>query len=150
MTMLKWTDGQYMDQNRGGLTTAAMYKLSGELQKRGQILNHILLNNVDESETDLAKALDIFDTFSTLAQYVNLGQVQEAAAATKQTFIKYIGRLHGRIREEAKRGTDGNHDFSGTNVSNLQKSIANLHQFCLLYTSPSPRDQRGSRMPSSA
>ena len=28
---------------------------------------------------------------------------------------------------------------------------ANLeNQFCLLYTSPSPRDQRGSRMPSSA
>ena len=25
-----------------------------------------------------------------------------------------------------------------------------LHQDCLLYTSPSPRDQRGSRMPSSA
>ena len=24
------------------------------------------------------------------------------------------------------------------------------HPFCLLYTSPSPRDQRGSRMPSSA
>ena len=25
-----------------------------------------------------------------------------------------------------------------------------LYTFCLLYTSPSPRDQRGSRMPSSA
>ena len=25
-----------------------------------------------------------------------------------------------------------------------------LHMFCLLYTSPSPRDQRGYRMPSSA
>ena len=25
-----------------------------------------------------------------------------------------------------------------------------LHDYCLLYTSPSPRDQRGSRMPSSA
>ena len=25
-----------------------------------------------------------------------------------------------------------------------------LHNICLLYTSPSPRDQRGSRMPSSA
>ena len=24
------------------------------------------------------------------------------------------------------------------------------HKICLLYTSPSPRDQRGSRMPSSA
>ena len=27
---------------------------------------------------------------------------------------------------------------------------ANWYSFCLLYTSPSPRDQRGSRMPSSA
>ena len=25
-----------------------------------------------------------------------------------------------------------------------------MHNVCLLYTSPSPRDQRGSRMPSSA
>ena len=25
-----------------------------------------------------------------------------------------------------------------------------MNEFCLLYTSPSPRDQRGSRMPSSA
>ena len=27
---------------------------------------------------------------------------------------------------------------------------AGIHEDCLLYTSPSPRDQRGSRMPSSA
>ena len=29
-------------------------------------------------------------------------------------------------------------------------TIARLESPCLLYTSPSPRDQRGSRMPSSA
>ena len=29
-------------------------------------------------------------------------------------------------------------------------NVAEDHIFCLLYTSPSPRDQRGSRMPSSA
>ena len=29
-------------------------------------------------------------------------------------------------------------------------NIDERHQACLLYTSPSPRDQRGSRMPSSA
>ena len=29
------------------------------------------------------------------------------------------------------------------------KAVVN-HDICLLYTSPSPRDQRGSRMPSSA
>ena len=36
-------------------------------------------------------------------------------------------------------------------ISNLRKQ-ASGHQYftCLLYTSPSPRDQRGSRMPSSA
>ena len=28
--------------------------------------------------------------------------------------------------------------------------VKELDSFCLLYTSPSPRDQRGSRMPSSA
>ena len=32
----------------------------------------------------------------------------------------------------------------------LRKEIADLLGACLLYTSPSPRDQRGSRMPSSA
>ena len=34
--------------------------------------------------------------------------------------------------------------------SNFVKEIANLGGNCLLYTSPSPRDKRGSRMPSSA
>ena len=34
--------------------------------------------------------------------------------------------------------------------SEKYKGIVALHANCLLYTSPSPRDQRGSRMPSSA
>ena len=32
----------------------------------------------------------------------------------------------------------------------LTREILDLTKDCLLYTSPSPRDQRGSRMPSSA
>ena len=35
-------------------------------------------------------------------------------------------------------------------VSSASKDESFQHEFCLLYTSPSPRDQRGSRMPSSA
>ena len=35
-------------------------------------------------------------------------------------------------------------------VSGLLVAIVTWHKNCLLYTSPSPRDQRGSRMPSSA
>ena len=52
-------------------------------------------------------------------------------------------------------------DFSGINtgqdeplggILNLSvlREIDDKADFCLLYTSPSPRDQRGSRMPSSA
>ena len=38
--------------------------------------------------------------------------------------------------------------FHGGDAETLQRT--GLIDFCLLYTSPSPRDQRGSRMPSSA
>eukprot|EP00829_Urostomides_striatus_P009082 TRINITY_DN20033_c0_g1_i1.p2 TRINITY_DN20033_c0_g1~~TRINITY_DN20033_c0_g1_i1.p2 ORF type:complete len:121 (+),score=49.54 TRINITY_DN20033_c0_g1_i1:49-363(+) len=34
--------------------------------------------------------------------------------------------------------------------SNYSKGLRDLIGICLLYTSPSPREQRGSRMPSSA
>ena len=37
-----------------------------------------------------------------------------------------------------------------TNLRVFQQSVVDLIVDCLLYTSPSPRDQRGSRMPSSA
>ena len=35
-------------------------------------------------------------------------------------------------------------------IGNAEKMLATSFDPCLLYTSPSPRDQRGSRMPSSA
>ena len=41
-------------------------------------------------------------------------------------------------------------DASGLIQSSYPPSPDAIVFFCLLYTSPSPRDQRGSRMPSSA
>ena len=38
----------------------------------------------------------------------------------------------------------------GVREDQIQTVMIGTTQFCLLYTSPSPRDQRGSRMPSSA
>ena len=38
---------------------------------------------------------------------------------------------------------------AGNNIGDLQGCF-DISNGCLLYTSPSPRDQRGSRMPSSA
>ena len=37
-----------------------------------------------------------------------------------------------------------------SDAQSLADDLRRLEYFCLLYTSPSPRDQRGSRMPSSA
>ena len=37
-----------------------------------------------------------------------------------------------------------------TVISKEVVQVPDLNKVCLLYTSPSPRDQRGSRMPSSA
>ena len=40
-------------------------------------------------------------------------------------------------------------DLGHTTIKN-RSIMGSMHTGCLLYTSPSPRDQRGSRMPSSA
>ena len=47
--------------------------------------------------------------------------------------------------------TDGDFNVGASSDSAMKKMIKkNRDKGCLLYTSPSPRDQRGSRMPSSA
>ena len=62
-------------------------------------------------------------------------------------------------RENAKRINAKRENAKGhtTNINNTYKDLTNNYDTeinssssCLLYTSPSPRDQRGSRMPSSA
>ena len=50
------------------------------------------------------------------------------------------------ISEATQQALLGN-DFS---ITGAMLTIVTLVVVCLLYTSPSPRDQRGSRMPSSA
>ena len=40
--------------------------------------------------------------------------------------------------------------FIGSNGQGKTNLVEAVEYLCLLYTSPSPRDQRGSRMPSSA
>ena len=67
----------------------------------------------------------------------------------------------GRKLGEETRATATLDPLIGVDVARLEKEMEqyqNLldenadyaYRICLLYTSPSPRDQRGSRMPSSA
>ena len=54
--------------------------------------------------------------------------------------------VHFAAESHVDRSIDGPMPFVETNVV----GTVQLLDACLLYTSPSPRDQRGSRMPSSA
>ena len=55
---------------------------------------------------------------------------------TKQLLIENAPENHKLLRQAV--------------LYHLEQSMIKLSFTCLLYTSPSPRDQRGSRMPSSA
>ena len=64
--------------------------------------------------------------------------------------IQKNGERHARLLELARvMGMD--HHLNEKDLNEQEISIFRQTLFsCLLYTSPSPRDQRGSRMPSSA
>ena len=53
-------------------------------------------------------------------------------------YVERIAPLHEQYLSEQNAG------------GKMRASMGDLYEDCLLYTSPSPRDQRGSRMPSSA
>ena len=56
-----------------------------------------------------------------------------------------LAKVQGRFKELVDAAAGGElSDYT------LRRIGTDLEGFCLLYTSPSPRDQRGSRMPSSA
>ena len=78
----------------------------------------------------------------------------DAVANDRNMFMKEAGKLRMTVKKKqqqfreafAKKYPVG----SGGDEEASIKPPMELNEICLLYTSPSPRDQRGSRMPSSA
>ena len=58
-----------------------------------------------------------------------------------------VGAQGGNLEEACKAGLN---DEGTAMLIPVSRGISRAEDPCLLYTSPSPRDQRGSRMPSSA
>ena len=80
----------------------------------------------------------------------------DADIILKNISFRYIGGLEPVLKElsltiPANR-TTAIVGVSGSGKTTLMKLLLRFYEVdnCLLYTSPSPRDQRGSRMPSSA
>ena len=70
----------------------------------------------------------------------------------KRRIRKNFGRLPKVMRLPKLIETQLNSyaEFLQSDVPADKRNKQGLEEVCLLYTSPSPRDQRGSRMPSSA
>ena len=64
------------------------------------------------------------------------------------TLMKYLARY---LKSEQREMNDNNVKLQAIGqTGRLPEFVRDQLETCLLYTSPSPRDQRGSRMPSSA
>ena len=74
-------------------------------------------------------------------------QIFQEYIKDKSLRIIDVGCGTGLVGVELEK--DGFTNFDGIDISQEMIDIAK-QRGCLLYTSPSPRDQRGSRMPSSA
>ena len=73
-----------------------------------------------------------------------------------EKFVRDIGEevtneLHNRADKLSDKEESAELDLSGIQIITSLENLGGIGvSICLLYTSPSPRDQRGSRMPSSA
>ena len=82
------------------------------------------------------------ELISTVARHVN-GRIPVLVGVTDTAFVESV--------DLAKHACDAGADAVVlTTPYYFPAGQTELTSYCLLYTSPSPRDQRGSRMPSSA
>ena len=89
---------------------------------------------------------------------VNDGSTEEST----REYLDSITDPRVKVFHEPNRGTAGGSNFGLQHCTrkyvarmdaddiSLPTRLAEQYEFCLLYTSPSPRDKRQSRMPSSA
>ena len=97
--------------------------------------------------------LGIIDTKTSAAEFITIGdglihkdgKVYEYEQDDKPDYLGY--HLSENFEDWYK---SQGQTLSISNFTDLSICTDGMYTFCLLYTSPSPRDQRGSRMPSSA
>ena len=77
------------------------------------------------------------------------GVTPAARARELERDLKVMGPINPLALQEFEALTE-RHEFLKGQLEDIRSTRRELNKVCLLYTSPSPRDQRGSRMPSSA
>ena len=82
----------------------------------------------------------------TLEKAVDIARAAESTAAQIKVMSPESGLF--AVKEQGKGHSDGSPVVTESRIKDCR--FCGRSHDCLLYTSPSPRDQRGSRMPSSA
>ena len=101
--------------------------------------------NSDKGITNLHVPSDVIIDASMPAMIRASGQMWNADGKQQDTKAVIPDSSYAALYEETVKFCRANGAFDPTTMG----TVPNVG-FCLLYTSPSPRDQRGSRMPSSA
>ena len=99
--------------------------------------------------------MDLVDGLKAFVATAQTGSFTEAAerlGVSNRLTSKYVAELETRIGARLLQRTTRKVGLTPTGENLLARAPAVLDELddCLLYTSPSPRDKRQSRMPSSA
>ena len=132
-------------------TTASLNQSSQDLSSTrdtlGNFSNNIdtSISNINNSLESIKKALDESKLAEDTAQMTR--DLNRVARDTNTLNGQVNTLLAALIQQKLESVSDGNAANGGTG-SNINAAATDAA--CLLYTSPSPRDKRQSRMPSSA
>ena len=124
---------------------AAMQSLGYDVEAVGTYRKFQIANQTDQQVQKLAGAL----LFNEAIEQVVYGPLDIQTLVTGQATdfqLQIVPLLNADDDQLQKISSEGGLSLTLVEMQTIQKHF----QTCLLYTSPSPRDQRGSRMPSSA
>ena len=102
---------------------------------------------VDEYQIYESKLIGA-DCILLIASILNDEELKNFSEIAERLKLDYIIEVHDE--EELQRVQHFSNAIIGVNNRNLKTFDVDINNSCLLYTSPSPRDKRQSRMPSSA
>ena len=92
-----------------------------------------------------------------MASIINVDNIRAVGSSTTAINIDSNDFVSGIMYSAGRQSLASANGYTWTGIPSTAKKIIVVYRLyftqantCLLYTSPSPRDQRGSRMPSSA
>ena len=129
------------------------------LESQSEILEANIIGeriNVLEAVVDPSKIDSLGISFDEIAAAVSVNNSLVPAGVLETNSGKFNIKLQGLIENPedlqelvVRRGANGDIVRMG-DISTVRSGYKDAQNICLLYTSPSPRDKRQSRMPSSA